>query len=82
MNKTEAELDGQWCSENTSTPYERRLGGDRLSAAALWLSMPPASAHDVVVDSNPADGAVVEEFPETLFLNFLENHAKALTQLR
>ena len=46
------------------------LAATALSAAALWLSMPHASAHDVVVDSNPADGAVVEEFPETIVLEF------------
>lgn len=46
------------------------LAATALSAAALWSSMPHASAHDVVVDSNPADGAVVEEFPETIVLEF------------
>ena len=46
------------------------LAATALSAAALWSSMPHASAHDVVVECKPADGAGVEEFPETIVLEF------------
>ncbi|UQV59400.1 copper resistance CopC family protein [Corynebacterium propinquum] len=52
----------------------RRIGAGlataTLSAAALWSFAPQASAHDVVVDSNPADGSVVEEFPDSIVLEF------------
>ena len=53
----------------------RRIGAGlataTLSAAALWSFAPQASAHDVVVDSNPADGfntvAVSNASGETIF---------------
>lgn len=52
----------------------RRLGAGlaaaTLSTAGLWSFAPQASAHDVVVESHPADGAVVEEFPESIVLEF------------
>lgn len=34
------------------------------------LVAPQAAAHDVVVDSNPENGSVVDEFPETIELEF------------
>ena len=40
-----------------------------LGALPFALS-PAASAHDVVLTSNPENGAVVEEFPETIELEF------------
>lgn len=55
------------------TPIRRfgvGLAAATLSAAGLWSFAPQASAHDVVVDSNPADGSVVKEFPDSIVLEF------------
>ncbi|NII87107.1 hypothetical protein E9230_001077 [Corynebacterium glutamicum] len=38
--------------------------------AMSMLVAPQAAAHDVVVDSNPENGSVVDEFPETIELEF------------
>ncbi|OKX88610.1 copper resistance CopC family protein [Corynebacterium glutamicum] len=38
--------------------------------AMSMLVAPQAAAHDVVVDSNPENGSVVDEFPETIELDF------------
>lgn len=38
--------------------------------AMSMLVAPQAAAHDVVVDSNPENGSVVDEFPETFELEF------------
>lgn len=43
-----------------------------IGGAALW-GAPVASAHDAVVASNPADGAVLEEFPHSVELTFSGN---------
>ncbi|AZA09140.1 copper resistance CopC family protein [Corynebacterium pseudopelargi] len=41
------------------------------SAMAALIAVPlPASAHDVVLDSNPENGAVIKEFPEEVTLEF------------
>nr|WP_249361644.1 copper resistance protein CopC [Corynebacterium glutamicum] len=38
--------------------------------AMSMLVAPQAAAHDVVVDSNPENGSVVDEFPEAIELDF------------
>ncbi|GFK19029.1 hypothetical protein KbCgl_16010 [Corynebacterium glutamicum] len=38
--------------------------------AMSMLVAPQAAAHDVVVDSNPENGSVVDEFPKTIELEF------------
>nr|WP_053545072.1 copper resistance protein CopC [Corynebacterium deserti] len=40
-----------------------------IGAAAFALT-PVASAHDVVLSSNPENGSVIDEFPETIELEF------------
>lgn len=41
-----------------------------LAAGLLTLGAPIASAHDAVVGGDPADGATVAEFPESVTLEF------------
>lgn len=60
---------------NFSTRPSRRSPlrtGAAVAAAAglLTLGAPIASAHDAVIGGDPADGATVSEFPETVTLEF------------
>lgn len=41
-----------------------------LGAGILGISAPAAMAHDVVIGGNPSDGETVEEFPDTVTLEF------------
>lgn len=61
-------------SDRTRSALLRRFGAGLaatvLSSVAVWSFAPQATAHDVVVESNPADGAVIKEFPENIVLEF------------
>lgn len=61
-------------SDRTRSAPLRRFGAGLaatvLSSVAVWSFAPQATAHDVVVESNPADGAVIKEFPENIVLEF------------
>lgn len=61
-------------SDRTRSVPLRRFGAGLaatvLSSVAVWSFAPQATAHDVVVESNPADGAVIKEFPENIVLEF------------
>lgn len=48
----------------------RTLTAATAVAAGLALSAPAALAHDVVIGGDPADKAVLEEFPDTISLEF------------
>lgn len=48
----------------------RRGGVVAAIAATTVLSAAPALAHDSVIGSNPEDGAVISQFPDTVLLEF------------
>ncbi|RSZ61642.1 copper resistance protein CopC [Corynebacterium hylobatis] len=48
----------------------RTLTAATVVAAGLALSAPAALAHDVVIGGDPADNAVLQEFPDTISLEF------------
>lgn len=48
----------------------RRGGVVAAIAATTVLSAAPAFAHDSVIGSNPEDGAVISQFPDTVLLEF------------